>query len=118
MQNKSLGYLYVLLAVAIFAAQDGFSKLLAETYPPMLITMIRFWAFAAFVIVLAASSPGGLRKACVTRRPLLQLLRGPLLVTEIVIVVFAFREAGLAMSQAIMQATPLIVTILSVPLLG
>lgn len=118
MKSKTLGYVYVLLAITIFAGQDGFSKLLGAKYPPVMITMVRFWAFALFVTLLAASSSGGLRKAVVTRRPMLQVLRGVLLVSEVVVIVFAFTTAGLAMSQSIMQATPLIVTMLSVPLLG
>lgn len=118
MKSKSVGYLYVLLAITIFAGQDGFSKFLAEKYPVIAFTMIRFWAFAAFVMMFAAFSPGGLRQAFVTRRPLLQMLRGPLLMLEIILVVYAFTAAGLAMTQAIMQATPLIITVLSIPLLG
>ena len=118
MKNKTLGYTYVLLAVTIFAGQDGFSKLLGEKYPPIMITMIRFWAFALFVILLASVSPGGLKRACSTKQPFLQILRGVLLVSEVVVIIFAFIISGLAMSQAILQATPLIVTILSVPLLG
>ncbi|WEX91564.1 DMT family transporter (plasmid) [Sinorhizobium garamanticum] len=118
MQDKSPGYLYVLLAVILFAGQDGFSRLLAEKYPAIIVTMIRFWAFAAFATVLAAYSPVGLRGALFTPRPVLQLLRGVLLASNIVVIVYAYTIAGLAMSQAIYQATPLIVTILSVPLLG
>ncbi|MBB4188740.1 drug/metabolite transporter (DMT)-like permease [Sinorhizobium terangae] len=118
MQDKRPGYLYVLLAVILFAGQDGFSRLLAERYPAVIVAMVRFWAFAAFVTVLAASSPGGLRGALFTPRPILQLLRGVLLSSNIVVIVYAYTIAGLALSQAIFQATPLIVTILSVPLLG
>ncbi|WP_085032621.1 DMT family transporter [Ensifer aridi] len=118
MQDKRPGYLYVLLAVILFAGQDGFSRLLVEKYPAIIVTMIRFWAFAAFVTVLAAFSPGGLRGALFTPRPILQLLRGVLLASNIVVIVYAYTIAGLAMSQAIYQATPLIVTVLSVPLLG
>ena len=118
MSSKKLGYVYVLLAITIFAGQDGFSKLLAEKYPPILVTMIRFWAFAVFVTFFAATSSKGLRNSFRTRRPLLQILRGVLLVSEVVIVVFSYVKSGLAMSQAIFQATPLIVTVLSVPLLG
>jgi drug/metabolite transporter (DMT)-like permease len=36
----------------------------------------------------------------------------------VVVVVISFTTAGLAMSQSIMQVTPLLVTVLSVPLLG
>lgn len=118
MNSKTLGYLYVVLAVTIFAGQDAFSKLLGDKYPPIMVTMIRFWAFAVFVVLLAATSPGGLRRAVVTRRPVLQVIRGMLLVSEVVVVVISFTIAGLAMTQSIFQATPLMITLLSVPLLG
>lgn len=118
MNSKTLGYLYVLLAITIFAGQDAFSKLLGDKYPPIMVTMIRFWAFAVFVILLAATSPDGLRKAIATKRPVLQVIRGMLLVSEVVVVVISFTIAGLAMTQSIFQATPLMITLLSVPLLG
>jgi drug/metabolite transporter (DMT)-like permease len=118
MNKKTLGYLHVLIAITIFAGQDAFSKLLGEKYPPIMVTMVRFWAFAVFVTILAATSPGGVRAASKTKRPILHVLRGVLLVTEVVVVVVAFTTAGLAMSQAIMQVTPLMVTVLSIPLLG
>ena len=118
MNSKTLGYIYVLLAITIFAGQDAFSKLLGDKYPPMMVTMIRFWAFAVFVTLLAASAPGGLRRSVVTKRPVLQVIRGMLLVSEVVVVVISFTIAGLAMTQSIFQATPLMITLLSVPLLG
>ena len=118
MNSKTKGYAFALTAITVFAAQDGFTKYLGTHYPPILVTMIRFWAFAVFVTGFAAFSPGGLRKAVVTEHPVLQALRGVLLVAEIRVAVFAFAWAGLAMSQAILQSTPLLVTILSVPLLG
>ena len=118
MSPKTRGYLFAFLAICIFAGQDAITKYLGDRYPALFITMIRFWAFALFVCGFAASSPGGLRQAIRTRRPWLQISRGLLLVAEIVLIVFAYVHAGLAMSQSIFQATPLIITILSIPLLG
>lgn len=118
MTSKTKGYLFAFAAIVIFATQDGFTKYLSNHYPPILLTMIRFWAFAVFVTLMAAAAPGGLRKSVTTRHPMLQGLRGVMLVSEIVLVVLSFKLAGLAMSQAILQATPLLVTVLSVPLLG
>jgi drug/metabolite transporter (DMT)-like permease len=118
MKPKTKGYLFTLAAVVIFATQDGFTKFLGDHYPPILVTMIRFWAFAVFVTVMAAASPGGIRSAVVTRHSWLQIFRGVLLVSEIAMAVLSFAKAGLAMSQSILQATPLLVTLLSVPLLG
>lgn len=118
MSDKTRGYVFALLAICIFAAQDGITKYLGDQYPALFITMIRFWAFAVFVLVFAAWSPGGVRQAIRTHHPWLQVTRGVLLVSEIVLVVFAYKYAGLAMSQAVFQAAPLFVTVLSIPLLG
>ncbi len=43
MTRKGQGYLFTLLAVTIFATQDGISKYLGTHYSPILITMIRYW---------------------------------------------------------------------------
>jgi len=117
MKNKLHGYLFTLSAVTIFAAQDGLSKYLGTHYPPVLVAMIRYWAFAVFVLFLAARS-GGIRHAASTKRPFLQIFRGVMLVAQIVVMIYAFAHAGMAMSQSILQGTPLIITLLSVPLLG
>ncbi|MCY1739097.1 DMT family transporter [Ensifer sp. SL37] len=118
MSPKTRGYLFAFLAICIFAGQDAITKYLGDRYPALFITMIRFWAFALFVFAFAASSSGGLRKTAQTRHPWLQVVRGLLLVAEIVVIVISYVHAGLAMSQSIFQATPLIITILSIPLLG
>lgn len=117
MSTKAQGYLFTLVAVFIFAMQDGFSKYLVSHYPPIVVTMVRYWAFAVFVLFMAARA-GGLRQAISTKRPFLQIFRGVLLAVEIVIMIGAFAHTGLAISQAILQGTPLIITLLSVPLLG
>ena len=114
---KSLGYTFTLLAVAIFAAQDGISKYLGSHYSPIFITMVRYWAFAVFVILLAMRA-GGIARAASTKRPFLQIFRGVLLATEIVIFVFGLSRVGMAMAQSIFQVGPLLVTMLSVPFLG
>ncbi len=61
MTRKGQGYLFTLLAVTIFATQDGISKYLGTHYSPILITMIRYWVFAAFVLLLAARSGASLK---------------------------------------------------------
>jgi len=117
MTPKSLGYTFTLLAVTIFATQDGISKYLGTHYSPIFITMVRYWVFAAFVILVAMRS-GGIARAASTKRPFLQILRGVLLAAEIVILVYGLSRVGMAMTQSIFQAAPLLITMLSVPLLG
>jgi drug/metabolite transporter (DMT)-like permease len=116
--QKAKGYAFTLLAVFIFAIQDSFSKYLGERYSPIFITMIRYWVFAAFVILLSSRRLGGLRAVVTTKRPILQITRGVLLVAEIAIFVNGLAHTGLAVTQAIFQVSPLIVTVLSIPFLG
>jgi drug/metabolite transporter (DMT)-like permease len=118
MKSKTHGYLFALLATTIFSAQDGVSKHLAESYPPIFITMIRYWAFALFAVVFAMNLPGGVKATMRTRRPYLQIARGVLLAVQVVLAITSFHVAGLARATAIMSATPLIVGLLAIPVLG
>jgi drug/metabolite transporter (DMT)-like permease len=118
MDTKRLGYVFTLLAILIFSLQDAISKHLGSAYPPVFIAMLRFWAFAAFAMVLGARSPGGLRVVAATKRPVLQILRGAILAFQIVVTITAFTTVGLAHSQAILASGPIFVALLSMPLLG
>lgn len=106
------------MAVTIFAVQDGISKHLGTAYPPIFITMIRYWAFAGFAIFIASRAPAGLKQTTQAKRPGLQILRGILLAAQIVVSVFAFSRVGLAQTHTIFAAAPLVVACLSVPILG
>ncbi|MFZ1469705.1 MAG: DMT family transporter [Paracoccaceae bacterium] len=117
-QNPRLGIWLMIMAATIFAAQDGISRHLAEAYNLWTVVMIRFWVFAAFVLVLAARSPGGIRAAARTEFPRLQLARGVILVVEIWVMVLAFTKLGLIESHAVFTIYPLLVAALSGPILG
>lgn len=116
--DPALGIRFVLVAMVAFAVQDGTSKYLAAEYPPQFFIMIRYWLFAVFVAVLAARRSGGLRAACRTRMPALQVFRGVLLAVQIVIIVVSFDHLGLAETHAIFSLHPLLATLLAIPLLG
>src|SRR3982750_1327710 len=113
MNSKVHGYLFALAATTIFSFQDAVSKHLGDHYSPIFITMIRYWAFGAFCILLASRKPGGLRAAAASARPVLQSFRGFLLAAEVMIVITSFAHAGLAHSTAVLSATPIVVTLLS-----
>ena len=112
------GIRFVLLAVAFFAFQDGISKHLAASYPVAFFVMIRYWFFAAFVVALAARSEGGVRGAAVTKMPVLQTVRGVLLVAQILVIVWSFDIVGLSGTHAIFALHPLLATLLAIPVLG
>lgn len=111
------GYAFALSAITIFALQDGISKHLGQAYPPVFVTMIRYWAFAAFALVLAARARGGMAGTARSRARPLQLARGALLAVQIVLAITCFAVIGLARTQAIFAATPLIATVMSVVVL-
>lgn len=113
-----LGIWLMIGASFVFAAQDGLSRHLAGTYNVTMVVMLRFWFFAAFVIMLAARQPGGLRAAARTAQPWLQVARGVLLVAEICVMVVAFVLLGLVESHAIFTSYPLLTAALSGPILG
>ncbi|WP_283194749.1 DMT family transporter [Rhizobium sp. AN80A] len=118
MKSKTRGYIFVLLAITIFSIQDGISKHLGGAYPPVFVTMIRYWAFGLFTVLLAAKMRGGIVATARTKRPVLQVIRGLLLAAQVVVVISCFAVIGLARSQAIFSATPILIALLAIPLLG
>jgi len=108
----------MIVAMAIFAAQDGISRHLGGAYGVPMVVMIRYWFFAAFILWMAARSGGGVRAAAATRAPRLQILRGVLLAVEINVMVLAFVNAGLVESHSIFAGYPLLVAALAGPVLG
>lgn len=116
--NTRLGIIFMVATMVIFALQDGVSRHLAGEYNVLMVVMIRYWFFAAFVIVIAKRQAGSIRAAASTQQPGLQIFRGVLLGTEICVMVLGFVLLGLVESHAVFAAYPLIVAALSGPVLG
>ena len=117
-QNYRAGVALMAGAMFIFAAQDAISRHLAAEYNVLMVIMVRYWFFAAFVIALAARQAGGIRAAARTSRPLMQAGRGVLLAAEVLVMVLAFVLLGLIEAHAVFAIYPLLIAALSGPLLG
>lgn len=117
-QNPRLGIWLMISASAVFAMQDAMSRHLAGASNVYMVVAIRFWVMALVVIALAARGNGGLRAAVRSQRPLLQLVRGVLLIAEIVVTIEAFVKLGLIETHAVFVCHPLLATTLSVVILG
>ncbi len=117
-QNIPLGIWLMVATTLVFALQDGISRHLASAYNVPMVVMIRYWFFAAFVLVIAARKAGGLRQAARTAQPLVQAFRGVLLAVEINVMVLAFVYLGLVESHAVFASYPLLIAALSGPILG
>jgi drug/metabolite transporter (DMT)-like permease len=116
-KSASLGIGLCILATAIFGLQDALTKLLANAVPLGQFMTVRLGAFAFFMIVYAAWQ-GELFAAMRARAPAVQFGRALVLLGDIACFTIALRYLGLADMHAIFATAPLIVTILSVPLLG
>ncbi len=117
-QNTRLGIGLMVITTFIFAMQDALSRHLADEYNVLMIVMIRYWFFAAFVMAIASRHTGGLRAAAATKQPLIQGVRGLLLAAEICVMVTGFVHLGLIESHAVFTCYPLLIAALSGPILG
>ena len=117
-QNERLGILLMIITTIVFASQDGLSKYLATEYNVYMVVMIRYWFFAAFVISVSSQKTGGIKRVAKTKSPILQIFRSLVLVAEMCITILAFTLLGLAETHAIFASYPLIIAMLSGPILG
>jgi len=119
MRNDFIGRAIVLtlFTVAIFGVQDAISKILVQSYSPFQITMMRYWGFAAFALVLVMRQ-APLKQAFRSKKPVLQVLRGVLLMADIWLFGLALRTVPLGELQAITVVYPLLVTLFAIPILG
>ncbi len=117
-QNTRLGIWLMITTTFIFAVQDGISRHLAGEYNVLMVVMIRYWFFAAFVMTIASRKAGGLRAAATTSQPIMQAFRSLLLVTEICVMILGFTLLGLVESHAVFACYPLLIAALSGPVLG
>jgi len=106
----------MLLSVGFFSAMDALLKLLSESYPALQVSALRGAASVPFVL-LAVGVTGRWRELKPVRWGL-HLLRGLLAIVMLSTFVYAVRLLPLADAYSIFLAAPLIVTALSLPLLG
>jgi drug/metabolite transporter (DMT)-like permease len=109
------GIACALAAWLLFACMDAGSKLLAEQYSIIQILWVRFLSLLAVSGWLAARHGSS---GLITRRFWLQGLRSFMLMVEIGLFILTITVLPLADAHAILAISPLIVTALSVPLLG
>jgi len=102
-------------ATVLFGAADTTAKFLAASLPVVEIQWIRYVIFVGMAIVLARRVP---RQMLRPRRPGLQVLRGVCVIGSSVLFVYGIRSMTMAQATTISFLSPLLITILSVPLLG
>ena len=106
----------MLIAVAAFAGMDTLLKVLSQHYPPMEVVTLRGASSVPFMLLPLLVM--GRLSALKPVRIGMHFLRGVLMLFVLIAFVYAVRALSLADAYAIFLAAPLIVTALSVPLLG
>lgn len=114
-ENSKQGILWMLATGVCFIALDAIMKHLMETLPLVQVTWARFFFGTVFALLFAANR---LPALLVTRAPLLQSLRSVLLMTTTGAFNAGIRHTPLATATTIMFMSPILVTLLSIPLLG
>jgi len=114
-ENRSVGILWMLATMFCFISLDTVMKHLLETYSLMQVTWGRFF-FATIVAALACGPRIG--SLIVSRAPHLQALRSVILMTTTGLFNAGIRSTPLATGTTIMFLSPILVTLLSIPILG
>jgi drug/metabolite transporter (DMT)-like permease len=99
----------------IFCVADTFAKKLATDVAIVQITWTRYVVFAAMALALTTQVRGISFRV---RAPRLQIVRGLCLVCSSLLFVLGIRDVGLAEATTIGFIGPILVTFLSIPLLG
>lgn len=113
---------FTIASVLLFGMQDVTAKILVQTYPVAQVVMMRFWAFGLFALFLAFRHYGvsfsGITRAVQSKARALQVLRGIILLVDILLFATGLRTLPLGEAAAITLTFPLFVTVFAIPLLG
>ena len=113
MKNEiKLGIILMILATLCFGTMDGVSRYLAEEYNVFIINMYRSWVLVIFVLIYSIKK-GGIKQISSSKKPLIQIIRGILLISCVCIGVYSFTVLGLVAAHTIIAIYPLLVLPLS-----
>ncbi len=110
------GVWMMLAAVLMFALMDAGLKMLSEHYPPLQVATLRGLSSLPLVLAWALWTVGP--KPLLRIRWPLHLLRGVLGITMMGSFVYALKRLPLSTAYSIFFVAPLLITALSVPILG
>jgi drug/metabolite transporter (DMT)-like permease len=108
----------ILLAVSatvLFGSADTISKYLSVGFPIVEFMWIRYVLFLVMALILVGRLP---RRSVRPRNPRLQIVRGLCVVASSILFVHGVRQMTIAQATTISFLSPLLITILSIPLLG
>ena len=114
-ENRVTGIIWMLATMFCFISLDAMMKHLLESYSLVEVTWGRFFFATVVAFILCGNR---LPSLAISRTPKLQLLRSVLLMSTTGVFNAGIRSTPLPTATTIMFLSPLLVTVLSVPLLG
>lgn len=114
--QKYQGFLFFLLCLMIFATSDMLAKYLSAYFSVPLLVWARYFLHFLFMLLFVVPKQG--RNLFVTHHPWLMILRGLFQYGSSIFIFLAFRILPLAETTALVFVSPLLVALLSGPLLG
>lgn len=115
--NPRAGIWLMIAATFVFAAQDGISRHLADTYNVFMIVMVRYWFILLVLMAVSRVRSGSFFGDARTTQPFFQFFRGFVLAVEILVTILSFTLLGLIEAHAIFAVYPLLIAALSGPVL-
>ena len=111
-----IGILFMCLAVSFFPVMNGLAKLMSQHYASEQVVWARTVSHLVFVLALFVPKSGW--RILRTRRPGVQFLRSCMLITSTFLFFSAIKFVPIAQAASISFTAPLIVVVLSGPILG
>ena len=115
MENPLRGVLLLLAATMLFSCSDALAKYLGQHLPVIEILWIRYCCFVAMATGIYLGSG---RPRLRVRAPAVQAMRGLGVLGSGIFFVFGLRQMAMADAAAINFTSPLMITLLAVPVLG
>lgn len=115
-QHAGKGIAFACAAFFLLTCMDGIAKLLGGTYP--IVMLVFFRALFGMIPIIPLVVRGGGLKALKTKRPWLHALRGLCVLLAITSYFIGLQHMPIAETLTIAFASPLFMTILSIPILG
>jgi drug/metabolite transporter (DMT)-like permease len=115
--RRLLGISFILVGYLCFTIIDSCAKFLVQAgMPSMEVVFVRY--AGQFILVSAIFLPSGPRELATTRRWKIEVLRGLALLGSTILNFIAVRYLPLTVTSAISFTMPLILCVLSIPILG
>ncbi|WP_099514869.1 DMT family transporter [Microvirga ossetica] len=110
------GIAFMLAALAFFSCSDAASKLMTTALPAVEVAWLRFCVFT--LLILGTAGFTGQMQALRSRRPVLQTLRALGVLGSSIFFIMGLAFLPMAEATAVSFISPMIVTALSIPVLG